>query len=98
MLNRYLWKDTLRCVVQPRSIDSISIVVNINDYDYVVAFVLGVTSNISTIDYLKFFSLDSNIPQNESEAFDRFIISFLMTTLINIKDDKIRSCKRVTFG
>ena len=85
-------------MVKPISIAFTSIVVDLSDSDSIIDFILGITSNISTIEYFKCYYLKKSIPQNESEVFDKLIIPFLITTSTNIKDDKVRTFKRVTFG
>ena len=85
-------------MVKPISIAFTSIVVDLSDSDSIIDFILGITSNISTIEYFKCYYLKKSIPQNESEVFDKLIIPFLITTSTNIKDDKVRTFKRVMFG
>ena len=96
-LNKNLFKETGRCVVQPSSMDSIAIVVKPTNSDSVIAFVLGITSNMNPIHDLKFHSLKNSLPKNENEAFDKLIIPFLMTSLTKVEHDKIRTSKRVIF-
>ena len=61
-LNKYLWKDTFRCVVQLSSVDSISILVHPNDLNFVIPVVLGISNDINNVDYFKHYSLKTNIP------------------------------------
>ena len=98
LLDKFLMKENERCVVQPSPLDYISIVVELTNYDSVIAFVLGITGNINTIHDQNFYCLKYYIPNNESETYDTLIITFLMPSLTNAENDKIKTSKRVTFG
>ena len=93
-----LWKDTCRRVVQARSTDSTSVVVEPNNADLIVAFVLGITSNVNTFDNHNLYSLKNNLPKNENEAIDKPIIQLLIAAITEAKDDQVRTSKRITFG
>ena len=84
-------------MVQPSSIDAVSILVHSNDYNSVLAFVLRIYCNVNTMDYFNFYSLKKNMSQNKMAAFHRLILSFLTTTLTKTHNDQVRTSKRVTF-
>ena len=89
-----LWKDTSRCVAQPKSIDSTSVVVEPNDPDLIIEFVLGITSKVNFFDNHNLYSLKNTLPQDEQEAIDKLIIQFIMAAIAESKDDQVRTSKK----
>ena len=57
ILNKFLFKETSRCVLQLSLIDSISTLVEPTNSDSVISFVLGTISNINTFHDLNFHCL-----------------------------------------
>ena len=78
-MHKVLFKKNDRYVVQPRSMDSVSIIIELSNSDWVIALILGVTNNINAIDDLNFHCLKNFVPKHECEVFDKLIIPFLMT-------------------
>ena len=93
-----LWKDTSRCLVQPSTIDSTSVVVEPNDPDSIIEFALGITNKINFFDNHNLYSLKKILPQNEQEAIDKLIILFIMAAITGSKYDQVRTSKIITFG
>ena len=63
------------------------VVVEANDPDSIITIILGITSKINTYGKHNLYSLKNSLPENEEEAIDKLIIPFLMSAIIESKDD-----------
>ena len=75
-LNKNLFKETVRDVVQPISMDSISKVIEPIDSESVIVFVLAITSYMNRTHDLNFHSFKSSLHKNKNEACNHLIIPF----------------------
>ena len=93
-----LWKETMRCVAQPTSIDSGIFVIEPGVPNSILGFIFVFTSTVKQPNFNEVPTIKLRLPPNEERALHDLIFPFLMVASKFVLNDKIRTSKRVTFG
>ena len=95
-----LWKDTYRCVITPPHVNSMAYVMEPLNMNVPIGLVFSSTSStkLSTELSQNLHPCNMHLPINSIDAIHKLIIPFLMISRNELKDDIVRTSKRVNFG